>query len=105
MKQKQRLKIARDECIKAKVGDSIICPSCGTKHIKKAYNSVFCKSKGGSKCKDFYWNNVVPTKKKNLTRISPANARFQARVEDRRNSFFDPDDEHPFSSEALGQWD
>lgn len=35
---------------------------------------MFCKSKGGTKCKDNYWNNVDPSKRDNRTRISPMNA-------------------------------
>jgi len=60
----------------AKVGDECICPSCGTKFIKETYQQVFCKTKGGTICKDKYWNTVTPQKRCNTTRISPANARY-----------------------------
>ena len=60
----------------AKVGTECICPSCGTKFIKKSYQQVFCKSKGGTICKDKYWNTVTPTKRNNTTRISPASERY-----------------------------
>ena len=41
-----------------KVDNIFVCPSCGTSEIKKHYNQAFCKSKGKTKCKDYYWNNV-----------------------------------------------
>ena len=58
----------------AKVGEIISCPSCGFKFKKGSYQQVFCKTKGGTKCKDKYWNTVDPNKRNNTTRISPANA-------------------------------
>lgn len=93
----------KQNCKNAKVGEIITCPSCGTKHVKKSYQSVFCKSRGGTVCKDNYWNNVDPDKRCNTTRISPASAAWMEGQRDSRD--FNPDDhEHPFSSEALGQW-
>ena len=47
----------------AKVGDEVCCPSCKTKFVKSSYQQVFCKTKGGTKCKDYYWNNVTPEKR------------------------------------------
>lgn len=63
---------------KAKVGDTIECPSCGTKFVKTHHLMKFCKTKEKTVCKDYYWNNVTPEKRNNTTRISPANARFRA---------------------------
>ena len=60
----------------AKVGQECTCPSCGTKFIKTNYQQAFCKSKGGTVCKDKYWNTVTPTKRNNTTRISPASAAY-----------------------------
>ena len=60
----------------SKIGTKLICPSCGTLFIKEHYQQVFCKSKPKTVCKDYYWNNVTPTKRNNITRISPANARY-----------------------------
>jgi len=79
-RNKQKLIQARQKCIDAKIGETIVCPSCGTQHVKKSYQSVFCKSKGGTKCKDNYWNNVDPSKRCNTTRISPASAACLANV-------------------------
>lgn len=79
-KGKKKLLILYEACKTAKIGTNIVCPSCNTQHIKKAYNSVFCKSKGGTICKDNYWNNVTPNKRNNTTRISPANARYYNNV-------------------------
>lgn len=103
-KGKKKLIEAKALCNDAKIGNEIVCPSCGTTHVKKSYQSVFCKSKGGTKCKDNFWNNVDPKKRNNRTRISPASARFTADREIERERNFDPNDEHPFSSEGLGQW-
>ena len=86
----------------AKVGDSLICPSCGTPFVKSSYQQVFCKTKTGTYCKDKYWNTVTPNKKNNTTRISPASQRWlDSRAELREQSDFY--EEHIFSSEGLGQ--
>jgi len=103
-RDKKALIKAKKKCNEAKVGDDITCPSCGTTHEKKSYQSVFCKTKSGTKCKDNYWNNVDPKKRNNKTRISPASARFMAKREEEREAFNPDDYEHPHSSEALGQW-
>jgi len=85
----------------AKVNETCYCPSCGQMFKKEHYQQAFCKTKSGTKCKDKYWNTVTPEKRCNTTRISPANARFYehhilpTRMED----------DHPFSSAGLGQWD
>ena len=60
----------------ARVGETCICPSCGTEFMKTSYQQAFCKTKSGTVCKDKYWNTVIPTKRNNTTRISPANARY-----------------------------
>ena len=85
----------------AGVGEECVCPSCGTRFIKASYQQAFCKSRGGTKCKDMYWNTVTPQKRCNTTRISPASAMW---LERNGRDNLNPDDyEHPFSSEALGQ--
>ena len=89
----------------SKVGDGCICPSCNSRFTKTHYAQIFCKSKSGTKCKDKYWNTVDPKKRCNTTRISPASAAWSAKQELTYEDGFDPDqEEHPFSSEALGQW-
>lgn len=35
----------------AKVGETIVCPTCGTEFVKKQYSQAFCCGK----CKDAYW--------------------------------------------------
>ena len=88
----------------SKVGESCICPSCGTEFKKTNYQQAFCKSKSGTKCKDSYWNTVTPEKRNNTTRISPANARWQEKQKQYREERWNPDDAlHPLDSEALGQ--
>jgi hypothetical protein len=71
---------AREAALNSVVGGVIACPSCGTRHAKSSYQSVFCKSKGGTKCKDNYWNNVDGEKRDNKTRISPAREKWNKRV-------------------------
>lgn len=71
----------------AKVGTTIHCGCCGFQFIKKHYQQVFCSNKGTNNCKDHYWNEVVPERKE--------------RTLSRRGS--NEYDEHPFSSEGLGQ--
>ena len=84
---KDLYKLAKD----AKVGTTIKCPSCKTMFVKTNYQQAFCKTQGGTVCKDNYWNNVTPTKRNNTTRISPANAAFMERMEVRRDRMDDED--------------
>ena len=91
-----------------KIGEGGICPSCGNKFIKTNYQQAFCRSKGGTICKDKYWNTIIKTKRNNTTRISPANAKSQIKwlcqyVNENEDDFDYDAMEHPFSSEALGQ--
>jgi hypothetical protein len=76
MKIKQKYTAAKE----AALGTECTCPSCGTKFIKTNPQQAFCKSKGGTICKDKYWNTVTPTKRNNTTRISPASAAYMARM-------------------------
>lgn len=78
------------------VGSDIICPSCGTHFIKNTKAQSFCRTKKGTKCRDKYWNTVDPSKRNNRTRISPASRAWSDSQA--------LDDDHPFSSDALGQW-
>jgi len=81
----------------AKVGDKLICPSCGSEFEKSNYQQAFCKTKTGTKCKDKYWNTVTPTKRNNKTRISPASAAFMEQREVERMSIHSVyDGFHPF---------
>lgn len=99
-KLKQRYQTNKD----AKVGKECVCPSCGRIFTKTNYQQAFCRALGGTICKDKYWNTVDPKKRNNTTRISPASAAWLEKQGDRREKEYDPhDDEHPFSSEALGQ--
>ena len=101
----EKMKVTYKTNKENKVGSKCICPSCKTEFTKTNYQQKFCKTKKGTKCKDFYWNNVTETKRNNTTRISPASARWLMKQEQYREERFNPDnEEHPFSSEALGQW-
>ena len=77
----------------AKVGEIVICPSCGNDFKKLSYQQAFCKSKPGTQCKDYYWNNVTPSKRNNTTRISPASAAYMAKRDLYRREFEDFDDD------------
>ena len=94
---KDKYKVVKE----AKVGEECICPSCGSKFIKSNYQQAFCKTRSGTKCKDYYWNNVTETKRCNTTRMSPASKAWIS--QQKSNDYWDND--HPFSSDALGQWD
>lgn len=91
MKIKERYNLNK----KNKVGEECVCPSCNSKFIKSNYQQAFCKSKGGTVCKDKYWNTVTPSKKSNTTRG----------FANKNKNVFDYDEDylHPFSSEGLGQ--
>lgn len=86
----------------AKVGETIICPGCSRKFKKEHYQQKFCKVLGKTVCKDKYWNTVDPRKRNNTTRISPASQMWLDEQKEKRDRYFD--DDHPFSSEGLGQW-
>lgn len=87
----------------AKVGEHCICPSCNTGFIKENYQQAFCKTKPGTQCKDYYWNNVTPEKRNNTTRISPASKIWSNK---KRKREYNPDNNtHPHDTDALGQWD
>jgi hypothetical protein len=92
--ESNKVKLVHSECT---------CPSCGTVFEKETYNQVFCKTKGGTICKDKYWNTVIPKKRNNTTRISPANRRYME-SNTRIRSYRDFEDDHPFSTDGLGQW-
>lgn len=77
----------------AKVGETCTCPSCGTKFVKANYQQAFCKTQSGTICKDFYWNNVTPSKRNNTTRISPANKAWMDKIESMREEREDFDDD------------
>ena len=74
--KKKSLKALYTTAKEAKVGTQAKCPSCGTMFEKTNYQQAFCKTQGGTVCKDNFWNNMTPSKRNNTTRISPANARF-----------------------------
>lgn len=81
MSQRIKIKVIKELYNKAKtakVGEKVCCPSCRTEFEKTNYQQAFCKSKGGTVCKDYYWNYVTPDKRNNTTRISPASARYMA---------------------------
>lgn len=108
-KGRKKLIEARQKCLDAKIGETIFCPSCSTKHIKNSYQTVFCKTKGKTKCKDNYWNNVDPSKRCNTTRISPANAAYYLGVilPDKAREFGFPDVETMKNhvDDSDGSWD
>lgn len=91
----------------SKVGESCVCPSCKNVFIKENYQQAFCKSKEGTVCKDYYWNNVTPNKRNNTTRISPANKAWQERMSDEvkwdRTIDKIESEFHPHDSYSLGQ--
>ena len=91
-----KLKILYKQSKSAKVGDKCICPSCKKIFIKTTYQQAFCKTKAGTKCKDYYWNNITPTKRNNTTRISPASARFMAQRDVECDYISIYDTFHPF---------
>ena len=71
----------------AKVGTMVACGCCNAKFIKRSYQQAFCSNRGANNCKDRYWNEMDPERKE--------------RALSRRGS--NSYDEHPFSSEGLGQ--
>lgn len=108
-KKQKKLIEAKEKCTLAKIGSEITCPSCQTKFLKKSYNSVFCKTKGKTVCKDYYWNNVDEKKRNNTTRISPANQRYYVNVilekEATKRGFPDYQTMEENSFDDDGSWD
>lgn len=77
----------------AKVGDTCVCPSCGSKFVKTSYQQAFCKSKPKTMCKDKYWNTVDPKKRNNTTRISPASKAWSENKRQQREENWQYDDD------------
>jgi hypothetical protein len=94
MRLKERYKINKE----AKRGEVCTCPSCGAEFVKTRADQAFCTTKKklhgtkDTRCKDFYWNSVTPTKRNNTTRISPANARYYNEVIEPRKEWSSLDD-------------
>lgn len=99
IKNKKQLKKSYDLAKTKKVGQEVECPSCRYVFVKRSYQQTFC-GRFARKCNDNYWNNVDCRKFNNTTRISPANRDYAERRE--RNDYLY--DDHPFSTEGLGQW-
>ena len=91
---KDLYKLAKD----AKVGEAVKCPSCKEMFEKTNYQQAFCKTQGGTICKDNYWNNVTPNKRNNKTRISPASAAYMAEKAERREEYTDFDDDQSWDA-------
>ena len=70
----------------APVGAMIACPSCNKRFKKMSYQHTFCSRIGPHNGKDTYWNWEV-------------SLRMERVIERNENCC----DEHPFSSEGLGQ--
>lgn len=74
------LKQAYNLAKSTKVGNIIICPSCGISEIKKHYNQAFCRSKEKTSCKDYYWNNIDERKRNNIDRPSLSRVKFVSKT-------------------------
>lgn len=94
MKLTERYKLNKS----AKIGDKIICPSCRTEFVKTQHQQAFCKSFGGTICKDKYWNTVTPEKRCNTTR-GQANKRTKERYQEYKNGSltYDGEEQDVFS--------
>jgi len=101
IKIKRKMMALYEKNKRAKVGETCKCPACLTEFTKEHYQQKFCKTKPKTFCKDYYWNNVDENKRNNTTRISPASAEY---MRERINARAEMLDDHPFSSEGLGQW-
>lgn len=97
---------AKYELNKSKsIGEEISCTMCNKVFVKKTKQQAFCGGRWDTRCKDKFWNTVTPNKRNNTTRISPASARWLDKQQEQREQRRNYDDyDHPFSSEALGQW-
>jgi hypothetical protein len=94
-----KLKALYNKSKSAKVGEECVCPSCYRPFIKSSYQQAFCKNMGKTICKDYYWNNVTPTKRNNTTRISPANQKFYVNhIEPCKNNQCDFDDDQSWDA-------
>ncbi len=88
----------------ADIGDLCICPSCATDFRKKTYQQCFCKTKGGTICKDKYWNTIDPKKRCNTQRISPASTRWLNKKREERDGRESIEDSmHPLDDYCFGK--
>lgn len=85
MRLRERYKINKE----TKVNSECVCPSCNYKFIKLRKNQVFCTTKQGTKCKDFYYNSITPSKRNNTVRISPANQAYYNNIIPLKKEFID----------------
>ena len=81
----------------ARIGQTCLCPACGSPFIKSSYQQVFCKTKPKTTCKDYFWNVSDPKRSERM-------AKFITNYDDNDRTDHitgDYDDTHPFSSEAF----
>lgn len=52
MRKKSKRQLQYESNKAAKVGETIVCPICGTSFTKKQWQQAFCCTQ----CKDTYWN-------------------------------------------------
>lgn len=84
-----------------KVGDSCICPICGTTFVKRQWQQAFCCGV----CKDKYHNKKGDRHRAGYHQ--DYNLKHPERLERVGLTPYESDGyeyDHPFSSEALGQW-
>lgn len=75
LKSKINLYLSRYKFNKTrKVGQQIICPTCGKEHLKKSYQTQFCSNKGKKNCKDRY-HNLVNNKRRERAHFVNGNKR------------------------------
>jgi hypothetical protein len=101
MKIREAYKVAKDN----KIGELTVCPSCGELFVKVTKAQAFCKNKGGTICKDKYWNTVTPTKRNNTTRISPANRFYKKNVIDPMREYREMNEDYDYDPGDSEYWD
>ena len=107
---KSAMLTAYNKAKSAKVGETIVCPTCGKHFVKTSYQQAFCRMRGTNKetkkanlCKDQYWNFINPRGEKGVAVLL-----IRAKIEniakyDEDDDFSYPyeDDCHPFSEDAV----
>lgn len=95
----------------AKIGEDIACPCCGVIFKKKTKQQAFCsngRTVGAGNCKDAYWNKMDENKRNrkhkpsHYDKYNKGDKSYSAYR--KRTGRGSPDDDHPFSSDGLGQW-
>ena len=100
-----QMKTAYIKAKSAKVGETIVCPTCGKHFVKTSYQQAFCRMRGKNKgnkksnlCKDQYWTFMNPRGEKGVKAINTRMNIAQSYEHDDYDDYIHPSSEDAFMS-------